>query len=219
MTELWPGGPIELPHTLLIDDVPVEIGDVPVPRLLHWLATGNWGALYPLNSKSTQPGVNDPLLTRFVDDNDEVVDYEHLYDVATLLFAHLAGVAPTVGMIVTEAASTAAAAGWWPAVRLAATALSSWPAYAGWCATHGTDPLNGPLWRVIPTIYAWVMDTAGGEDPSRLERDIWAPPPPPRGDVAAAAVAVSGRERDHEAAMALAALDQLLPGEQRWDGE
>jgi hypothetical protein len=199
VAELWPGGPIELPHDFLIDDEAMTLPATPVPKLLHWLGTGNWAALFPL---SVDPHAVEPVLRRFVD-HDGDLDYEHLYDAATLLWGHLAGTASADG----------SQGGWWPAMRLAATALHSWPAYCAWCAAHGTDPLGGPLWRVVTSIYGWLQSNVpDGRGAADLERDIWAPPPEPRGPAAAAAVP-SAAVREQEAAMALASLGQLMPGE------
>lgn len=155
MTELWPGGPIELPHAFSVDDVEMTLPEIPVRDQLWWLASGNWPALYP---SSVLGAAAEPILRRFVDDDDDGMDYEHLWECATLLFGHLAGLAtPEDGE-----------SGWWPAMRLASTALYAWPQYSAWCAEHGADPLGGPLWRVIATIYSWLR--VGAQNPDALQR-------------------------------------------------
>lgn len=202
MAELWPGGPIELPHTFTIDDVELTLPEIPTMRLMHMLATGSWWELLPnsINAMSIWP-----LAYRLADDQD-TFDFEHLWEPAITLFGRLAGTAGRNGGI-----------GWWPAVRLAGSAVVEWPLFNAWCATHGLDPTTAPLWKTIGATYAWVRSTATPENLSKLEQEIWAPPPIVA--TAAAVDEVPQHIRDEEAALALAALRERLPGEEEFFAE
>lgn len=201
MAELWPDGPVELPHEFVLDEFRLTLPEIPTVTLFGWLSSGAWWQLFPQAIDDLQ------LLSfnlRFIDDRD-VFDFEHMCDVATVLFAALAGTRPRDG----------AGTGWWPAVRLAASARVNWPVYVGWCGAHGTDPLDGPLWQVIGNIYGWLRDGRGGnpDELAKLDQTIWAPPP-----VAATTSATAElprHVRDEEAALALAALHEAVPGEIR----
>lgn len=199
MAELWPDGPIELPHTITIDDVEVEIPQIPTATLLGWLATGSWWSLFP---ESVDQVRMIPLTLRFIDDAD-VFDFEHLWLPATTVFGRLAG---------THGANSST--GWWPALRLAATATTNWALYTAWCATVGSAPLDGPLWQVIGTIYGWLRAQRGGDEQelAKLEQQIWAPPPAKN---AVVPEQLPRHVRDEEAKLALAALSEAMPGEDR----
>lgn len=197
MAELWFGGPLELPHDFTIDGLTYSLPEIPTHQLLEWLASGAWGELFPRAVPMEQLT---PLLLRMRDDND-VIDYEHLHDVASTLFGRLTGLAAIDG---------SGGDGFWPGRRIAATALTQWAQYAAWCAAHGTRPLDGPLHQVVTAMYGWLRDRAGIEGAEELDRTIFAPPPFSRAlpdDVLPRAI------RDAEAAAALASLGEALPGE------
>lgn len=205
MAELWPGGPVTLPHELSIDGHRLVIPEIDTPRLLFWLASGQWWGLIP---EALDPGQALPLMLRFHDEHD-VFDYEHLWDVATLLLGRMSGLSTLDGKV----------DGYWPARRLAATALHDWALYAAWCASHGQDPVGGQLHQVITRIYAWMRERAGPQRLERVEQDIFAAPP--HVAVATADMPVPRHIRDQEAALALAALREVVPGggerfEQEW---
>lgn len=204
MAELWPGGPLTLPHEFNVDDLALTIPEIPTGTLLGLLATGAWWELYP---GSADPYAMLPLAVRFHDDEDPY-DYEHMHDIATTLLGRLSGMASIDG----------ATDGYWPARRLAATALHDWPLYAAWCAAHGRDPVGGSLYAVVGAIYGWMIDRAGPANQEKLDNRVFGPSP---------AVALQGdapvpkRMRDEEAALALASLRETLPGEDviaEWSG-
>lgn len=199
MAELWPGGPVELPHTITVDDVELTLPEMPTLRLLHLLAARAWWELLP---NAVKPSESAPLFLRLFDDDDEL-DFEHLWEPAIIVLGRLAG----TGL------RTDGGTGWWPAVRLAGQAIADWPLFNAWCAGHGMDPSTAPLWRVIGAIYAWLRSLFPSQDLSKLDQEIWAPPP----FVANAATVTQElprHVRDEEAALALAALRETLPGEQ-----
>lgn len=200
MAELWPGGPVELPHEFTLDDHVLTIPQIDTPTLFGWLANGAWWQILPESVDTVRLM---PFSLRFISDHDEF-DYEHLWEPATAIFAALAGTRPRDGV----------GTGWWPAVRLAASASVNWLVYTGWCAAHGTRPLEGPLWQVIGGIYGWLRDGRAGnpDELAKLDQAIWAPPPVTS---AAPTEELPRHVRDEEAAFALAALHESLPGEIR----
>lgn len=202
--ELWPGGPLELPHQITLDGHVIEFPEIPTHRLLGWLSQGMWWELFP-NAVDVESFA--PFMLRFLDDDDLDIDFEHMWVPAITVFAGLAGTAPREG----------GGIGWWPALRLAASAVVQWQHFSAWCATRNLDPLGGPLWRTIAAVYAWLRELTPPEDLPKLENQIWGPPPG----------SMSVREeqprhvRDQEAALALAALRETMPGEDRvgeWSG-
>lgn len=195
MAELWPGGPVELPHRLTIDGQDVLVPEVPTGTLLHWLAARQWWNLLP-NGLAPEEAT---LLMRRCDDEDDPFDFEQLWEPGTRLFGRLAGTAPFEG----------AGTGFWPGARLASTVIVQWPLFAAWCRTHGHVPLDGPLWQTIASAYAWLRETTMPERLAQLEQQIWSPPP--------VAVAVEPQElprhvREEEAALALKALHEAAAG-------
>lgn len=200
MAELWPGGPLTLPHELWIDGHRVVVPELDNATLLHWLAMGAWWELVP-NVLDYQQFL--PLMSRWVNDDDDY-DFEHMWDVATTILGRLTGLASLDG----------GTDGYWPGRRLAATALQDWPMYCAWCAQHGVDPLGGRFYEVMGGVYAWTRDRAAsqptpGED--KLNQQLFGPPPYVA--VKADTASIPRHVRDQEAAMALAALREQLPGE------
>lgn len=197
MAELWPGGPLELPLEFTFDDRHLILPEVPTHRLLLWLATGSWWELLP---QAVEFDGIAPLVMRLLDPDDYGFDFEQFWEPAITLFAGLAGTRPREGL----------ATGWWPAVRLAATAMAQWPVYTAWCVTHGSHPLDGPLWLVVGRIYAWLRDGRDEKSLAKLEQEIWAPPP-----IVMTAISTADlpqHVRDEEAALALQALNEAIPG-------
>lgn len=196
MAELWPGGPVELPHHFTFDGHDMVLPEIPTHQLLGWLACGSWWQLLPQSIAFDEIA---PLVIRLVDPEDEGFDFEHLWEPAITLFAGLAGTRPMEG----------GGTGWWPAVRLASTAVTQWTLFAGWCASHGTHPLDGPLWMVIGRVYAWLRDGRDSNGLAKLEQQIWAPPPMVMGN---ASSELPRHVRDEEAALALKTLNETIPG-------
>lgn len=196
MAELWPGGPLTLPHVLVHDGVTITVPEIPVPRLLHWLGTGQWWQLYP---HAVAPDSLTPLRRRLFDPDDHF-DLIHLHHVGTSLFGRLAGMAPPEGT------------GWWPSVRLAHVAITQWPLFHAWCVGRGINPLAGSLMSAIGASYAWMRDGLGPEQLSKFEQVLWETP-----SRAAAPNAepenVPEHIRQEEAGAFLAAMGESLPGQ------
>jgi hypothetical protein len=199
VAELWPGGPIELPHTITLDGLTLTLPATPTFDLLHLMATGSWWNLLP---NALPPQERATLLARVFDDEDPL-DFEHLWDPAVTLLGRLAG----------TASRHSGGTGWWPAIRMCAWALGDWPLFNAWCAEHGLDIAAAPPWRATGAIYGWLRTLTPAENLANLEQEIWAPPP---FAVASTSVDELPRHvRDEEAALALAALRETLPGEDR----
>lgn len=201
MAELWPGGPLTLPHTLAHDGVEVTIPDFPVPTLLYWLGTAQWWQLYP-NAVQDQVGLS--LRTRMFDPDDPF-DLIHLHDVATRVWGRLAGMAPPEGT------------GWWPSVRLANVAITQWPLFNSWCTARGIAPLGESLMTTVSAAYAWMRDGLGPEQLTKFEQTLWETP------LRAAAPTAAPEEipehiREQEAGAFLAAMGEMLPGQQAVQG-
>lgn len=201
MAELWPGGPLTLPHTFTHDGVELTMPELPTNDLLYWLGTGQWWRLYP-NAIGAQ--AVEPLRAKLFAPEDPF-DLIHLHDVGTRLFGRLAGMAPPDGT------------GWWPSVRLANVAISQWPLYNAWCTGHGIAPLSGSLMTAVSASYAWMRDGLSPEQLAKFEQLLWETP------VRAAAPNAEPDElpehiRQDEAGAFLAAMGESLPGQQVTSG-
>lgn len=197
MGELWPGGPLTLPHTFTHDGVEVTVPELPTPTLLHWLGTGQWWQLYP---NAVDPDQTEPLRQRLFDPTDQL-DLVHLHDVAIRLFGKLTGMAPPDGT------------GWWPAVRLANATLAQWPLFHSWCVGHSVDPLHSSLMTTVTAAYAWLRDGLNRDQLAKFEHMLWEIP-----TIAAAPNAepteIPEHVRQEEAGAFLAAMGENLPGQQ-----
>ncbi len=204
MSELWPLGPIVLPHDFWVDGQLITLPEVPIPRLFGWLAYGQWWELFPALADPTQIHA---FTRRFAADDDEF-DYEHWHDVATLIFGRMTGFAALDG----------SSDGWWPGRRLAASAVAALPVYLAYCAEHGQGPFDGTLHAVLGRVYAWLRAYTDPAKLDQLDRTLYEIPT----SVAANGAAVPKSVADAEAALALAALTEMLPGddgggfEQEW---
>lgn len=201
MAELWPGGPITLPHRFTHDGVELVIPEQKLTDLLYWLSSGQWWQLYP---NAVDPDTMQPLKERLFDPDDHL-DMIHLHDVGTRLFGRLSGVAPKD------------AVGWWPAVRLANMSLTQWPLFHAWCVQHHVDPIGGSLMTTIAAAYAWIRDGLNSDQLAKLEQELWSTP-----TIAAAPTAAPEELPEHvrqeEAGAFLAAMGESLPGTQALSG-
>lgn len=193
--ELWPGGPLVLPHEFWVDEHRLVLPEIKPHTLLSWLASGAWWELTPLSLDANQAL---PLNLRFHDPDDDY-DYEHWWEIATTLLGRLSGLSTLDG----------STDGYWPARRLASTALHDWPFYAAWCAEHGRAPLRGHLYEIMGQIYGWMRFRHGPGGIDKLDAQVFAPPPYKPITVTDA---VPRQIRDQEAALALAALGEQMPG-------
>lgn len=201
MAELWPGGPLTLPHTFTHDGVEVTVPELPTTTLLHWLGTGQWWQLYPNSVDAEQ---TEPLRDRLFDPEDPL-DLVHLHDVAIRLFGKLSGMAPPDGT------------GWWPSVRLANAALAQWSLFHSWCVAHAVDPLNGSLMTTVTAAYAWMRDGLNRDQLAKFEHMLWEIPAIAAAPTAEAAE-IPEHVRQEEAGAFLAAMGESLPGQQAPQG-
>lgn len=208
MAELWPGGPLTLPHAIVHDEVELTIPELPVNTLFYWLGSGQWWQLYPNAVPAAQ---SEPLRDRLFDPGDPF-DLVHLHDVATRLFGRLSGMAAP------------GTTGWWPSVRLANVAIMQWPQFNAWCTGHGVAPLADTLMTGVSAAYAWMREGLHGEHLSKFEQLLWEAPT--RATSSAAAAAASTEDtgdlpehlRQEEAAAFLAAMGESIPGQQNLSG-
>jgi hypothetical protein len=74
------------------------------------------------------------------------------------------------------------------ACRLAAAAWGNWVLFDGWASGASLDPLAQPIGRCVAAVYAWRRSLCAEQaDLTRLDAEVWAPPPPRT---------VSGADRD-----------------------
>lgn len=191
MGELWPGGPLELPHTFTVDGHSLTIRDTPAPTLLSWLARGAWWNLFLL---AIEPAEMLPLVLRLKDEDDDF-EYDHLAHMGIPLLGRMTGMATVNG----------SSDGYWPGVRIAVSAMHSWPLYAAWCAQRGTAPHEGPLHQMVTSMHGWLIDRNGEEGYEKLQLDIYSPPPYATNTDPDA---VPPHILESEAAMAMASLGQ-----------
>jgi hypothetical protein len=196
VAELWPGGPLTLPHIIVHDGVEMLVPDLPVSDLFHWLSTAQWWRLYP---HAVDADVMEPLRVRLFDEDDPL-DLVHLHDVATRLFGRLAGMASGSGT------------GWWASVRLANAAINQWPLFNAWCTGHNVRPLDGTLMTAVAAAYAWMRDGLYGEQMAKFEQALWETP------VISSAPVTEPEElpehlRQEEASAFLVAMGEALPGQ------
>lgn len=196
MAELWPGGPLTLPHKIIHDGVELLVPEIPVNELFYWLATGQWWRLYP---NAVDPESMEPIRERLLDPNDPF-DLIHLHDVGTRLYGRLAGMASET------------VTGWWPSVRLTNAAMTQWPLFNAWCISHNVLPFGDTLMTTVSAAYAWLRDGLYGEQLSKLEQSLWETP------VRSAAPTTKPEElpehlRQEEANAFLMAMGEALPGQ------
>lgn len=190
MGALWPGGPIVLPSLFLLDRLDYTVPELPTRELLFALATDSWWMVVP--NAVDEPGRTE-LLERLKDEDDPL-DYEHLWVVGTTLLGRLAGTTALGGT----------GEGYFPAVRICGALLSQWMLFSGWCAAHGMDPVAAPLYRVVAAGYQMLREGCTEEkDRNNLDSRIWAPAPH-------SPEAVPLIRPEIEAAQAHAVLEELL---------
>lgn len=188
----WPGGPVTTPFRFRLDGREYDVPEIPAGRLLHILATGSWGALFP---EALPPDQYREIHARLFDRWDDF-EYRHLWWVSTTLLARLAGTT-------NPPPNVAGMGGYYPAHRLAASLITHWMPFTGWARAHGFDPLGSPLHELIATGYYVLRSGCKDEQEARaLDMRVWAPPPV----ALSAAVRHSARE---EAASARAALESM----------
>ncbi|KGI79380.1 hypothetical protein IL38_24090 [Actinopolyspora erythraea] len=191
MAELWPGGPISLPHQVTLDGVSCTIPELDTATVVGVLARGAWWEIVP----NALPDDERTEIARRLDDDHDPLEFEHLWLVATTVLARLSG-----------ATAHGGSHGWHSAQRIAATMAASWIDYVSWCATKGFTPLSGPVWQTIGSGLACLRESQQEEtDLTQLEAKLFAPGPQPS--------SVPRHTPEEEARAALAALDETLPGE------
>lgn len=200
----WPRGPAALPLTYRLDGAELHLLGADPVRLLHLLATGDWPAILP--------GLLDDdgryaIAVRLYDPDDHL-DLDHVWRAACIVGGAIAGTTPANP-------DADAAAGWWPATRLASLAVHNWMLFDGWAGRRGFDPWAAPLHRTIALAWQFAVEHRPVEGEGKnakqqpvdvLRRRIFDPPAQHRKQVMKFSAAT---ERE----VALAALRDILPGE------
>ena len=178
MGELWPGGPLELPHRFEHSGVPVTLPHVENVALLELLAYGRWSHFYP----GLMPeGQGWELEIRLWDQRDHTVDIRHLYWVASTLLGRIAGMYryrpadPRDPITWPEYEDS----GYRAARQLSAWVLFNFPEFSGWCAARTLNPLDVPYWMLMGAAYQWQVELRG-HDPdaiATLHEHLWPPTP------------------------------------------
>jgi len=138
----WPKSPADLPFAVRWDDLKLTARSAPTGWVLGRLATGDWLEL----ASTLRP--RRAVTERLLDPNDAA----ELRDLCLLVRA-----------VYTQAAGCP----WWTARRLAASAVTAWPQFDGWCASQGVDPLELPLRRVLALVRFRIME--GCKDQAEAE--------------------------------------------------
>lgn len=177
MSELWPGGPVELPHQFEHSGVLVQLPYVENMPLLELLAYGRWSHFYP----GLMPeGQGWELEMRLWDQRDHGLDIRHLFWVASTLLGRMAGMhryrpadpADPVGFPEYEDS------GYRAARQLSAWVLFNWPEFSGWCASRSINPTETPFWMLMGSAYQWQVDLRS-HDPEQvlaLNELLWPTP-------------------------------------------
>ena len=189
MGELWPGGPLELPHAFEHSGVRVQLPYVDNATLLEILAYGRWSHFYP----GLMPeGQGWELELRLGDQRDRAFDIHTLYWVASTLLGRIAGMYryrpadPSDPIAFPEYEDS----GYRAARQLSAWVLFNWAEFAGWCAGRALNPLEMPFWLMMGAAYRWQLELRGDDQDAVLElqETLW----PPSADRAQPALPASG---------------------------
>lgn len=179
MTELWPGGPIELPHRFRHDGVDLVLPTVPNATLLDLLTYGRWSHFYP---GLIPEGHGWELELRYADPTDVAFEWHQFHWVARTLLGRIAGT-------MRQRPGQADDDGYLAARVLSGRVLFNWPEFAAWCARHGfNDPMDRPFWLLMGAAYGWQQEAhaTSAELLAELDRMLWPPrpalPPPPEAD-------------------------------------
>lgn len=177
MTELWHGGPVELPHAFEHSGVRITLPYVDNSALLELLAYGRWSHFYP----GLMPeGQGWELEMRLWDQTDHGFDIRHLFWVASTLLGRIAGMYryrpadPRDPLGCPEYEDS----GYRAARQLSAWVLFNWPEFSGWCAGRALSPLDMPFWLMMGAAYQWQLDLRGhdADAVTALHEQLWPVP-------------------------------------------
>lgn len=176
MSELWHGGPVELPHTFEHSGVRVQLPYVDNTTLLELLAYGRWSHFYP----GLMPeGQGWELEMRLWDQRDRGFDIRHLFWVASTLLGRIAGMHryrpadPSDPITYPEYEDS----GYRAARQLSAWVLFNWPDFSAWCTGRALNPLDMPFWLLMGAAYQWQLDLRAHDPESiaALNEHLWPP--------------------------------------------
>jgi hypothetical protein len=186
------GLPAELPLTVVVDGVEIEIPDLParvwVDALTHE-PPGCWWKLIPEQLHDTDA---DLLIQRVLDSAD-AFDLDDLEDLAVEVLTAVLG------------------CDLWAARRLVLSAWSNWLHFDGWCVTRGLDSLlTGHPARIVSAAWAWRLSMCQKKsEVTALESEVWSPDRPDRASGRPRDAAPEGWDDQAEGGAFLAAMGQL----------
>lgn len=177
MGELFPGGPLELPHSFEHAGVRVSLPYVDNMRLLEMLAYGRWSHFYPGLMPESQGW---QLEMRLWDQTDRNFDIRHLFWVASTLLGRVAGMyryrpADPADPITTPEYEDS---GYRAARQLSAWVLFNWPEFIAWCTGRALNPVEMPFWLLMGSAYQWQLDLRGHDHDAivALNDHLWPTP-------------------------------------------
>lgn len=177
MPELWPGGPLELPHRFEHSGVTITLPHVENTALLELLAYGRWSHFYP--GLMPEDGEGWQLEMRLLDQRDRSLDIRHLYWVASTLLGRIAGMYryrpadPHDPINSPEFEDS----GYRAARQLSAWVLFNYPEFSGWCASRSMNLLEVPFWLLMGAAYQWQVELRGNDPDAlmALQSHLWPP--------------------------------------------
>jgi hypothetical protein len=173
VTELWEGGPVELPHTFHHAGVRLTLPYAENMWLLDLIAYNRWSHFYPGLLGENQGWELD---VRLHDPTDTEFDIHQLFWVASTLLGRVSG------LHLNRPGDEPDDDGYNAARVIAALMLTEWHAFAGWLVATGQgDPQRMPFWMLMVAAYRWQQELRAN-DPEQmmlLNTTLWPPPVPP----------------------------------------
>ena len=150
--ELYPGGPVELPTTVVFGDHPVTV-DMGALQVAHAVSVMDWRAIIPHGLTRRD---RDTILRR-LDDRRDPLTYAHIDAAAIRLAVRLCGIDTGIK-------------GYRSAVKMCLTLMQNWPIASGVLSTNGVDVARDPLWRTCAAMYRLWVEPPEEKEEERINR-------------------------------------------------
>lgn len=174
MSELWEGGPVELPHTFFHAGVQITLPTVDNMALLDMIAYNRWSSFYP---GLMRDNVGWELDIRLHDMTDREFDIHQLHWVATTLLGRISG------LHLNRSGGEPDDDGYNAARVMAALMLTDWHSFAGWLASRAQgNPQHMPFWMLMVSAYRWQQELRAHDPELMIQLNVamWPPPAPPQ---------------------------------------